>query len=457
MKKAAFVLALVMLLGCVSGCGAVEGEASVQSVSMICGLGSVGLADRFAGIVSPLGETTIKKNDAMTIDTIKVKVGDSVKKGDVLLTYDLSQIRTDLEMAQLELEQLNATLEDQQAELERIQKLMDDTYDAATKRQYALDLREQNVKVLETKASIATKKKDIEKLKNNTKNATVTSPVDGEVQSLNPDGGTDNNGNPLPFMTIVETGGCRVKGYVNENNASVLTEGTAVVIRSRVSDQTWKGSISSIDWNNAQQTRSDYGDSDTAMSSKYPFYVTLEGDGEGLLMGQHVYIEPDVGQEDKAEKDAINLPSYFVNDAEGNPWVWAQSSKGKLEKRSLKLGEYNGENDTYPVLSGLTAEDYIAFPDESLKAGMTCITYDDATFDPSMNGGEVYPDDGYIEGGDGDKIDENVPMNGMDGGDMPAEDGVVTDDSGTVSNSTVSVLPGGEAASASAVIPPMEG
>ena len=105
MKKAAFVLALVMLLGCVSGCGAAEGEASVQSVSMICGLGSVGLADRFAGIVSPLGETTIKKNDAMTIDTIKVKVGDSVKKGDVLLTYDLSQIRTDLEMAQLELEQ----------------------------------------------------------------------------------------------------------------------------------------------------------------------------------------------------------------------------------------------------------------------------------------------------------------------------------------------------------------
>ena len=90
MKKAAFVLALVMLLGCVSGCGAAEGEASVQSVSMICGLGSVGLADRFAGIVSPLGETTIKKNDAMTIDTIKVKVGDSVKKGDVLLELDES-------------------------------------------------------------------------------------------------------------------------------------------------------------------------------------------------------------------------------------------------------------------------------------------------------------------------------------------------------------------------------
>lgn len=443
MKKAAFVLALVMLLGCVSGCGAAEGEASVQSVSMICGLGSVGLADRFAGIVSPLGETTIKKNDAMTIDTIKVKVGDSVKAGDVLLTYDLSQVRTDLEMAQLELEQLNATLEDQQAELERIQKLMDDTYDAATKRQYSLDLREQNVKVLETKANIATKKKDIEKLKNNTKNATVTSPVDGEVQSLNPDGGTDNSGNALPFMTIVETGGFRIKGYVNENNASVLTEGTAVVIRSRVSDQTWKGSISSIDWNNAQQTRSDYGDSDTAMSSKYPFYVTLEGDGEGLLMGQHVYIEPDFGQDDTQDDtqddSAINLPAYFVNDAEGKPWVWAQNSRGKLEKRDVKLGEYNADTDTYPVLDGLTAEDYIAYPDDSLKAGMTCITYDDATFDPSA-------------GGSTGDMDGTGSMDGMDGGDMPAENDTVTDD-----GSTAAVIPGGEAASASAVIPPMEG
>ena len=431
MKKAAFVLALVMLMTCMAGCGKVEGEASVQSVSMICGLGSVGLADRFAGIVSPLGETKIKKDDSMAVSDIRVKVGDTVKEGDVLFTYDLSEARSNLEMAQLELEQLNATLEDQKAEVDRIQKLMDETYDDATKRQYSLDLRTAKVSVLTTQGNIATKKKDIEKLKTSTKNAAVTSPVNGEVQSINADGGTDNNGNALPFMTVVETGGFRVKGYVNENNASVLTQGTAVVIRSRVSDQTWKGSIDSIDWNNAQQTRSDYGDSDTAMSSKYPFYVKLEGKGDGLLMGQHVYIEPDYGQEDETDANAINLPSYFINDADGSPWVWAKNSKDKLEKRNLKLGEYNGETDTYPVLDGLTAEDYIAFPDDSLKAGMACITYDDATFDPGTSGGEVYPE----------------------GGGMPAENDTVTDDGGSVTNSTVTVLPGGMAeATAPAIV-----
>lgn len=180
--------------------------------------------------------------------------------------------------------------------------------------------------------------------------------------------------------------------------------------------------------------------------------MTLEGDGEGLLMGQHVYIEPDYGQEDTQDESLINLPSYFINDAEGKPWVWAQNSKGKLEKRSVTLGEYNTETDTYPVTDGLTAEDYIAYPDDSLKAGMTCITYDDATFDPSASGGEVYP-----EGG-GEKIDENVPMDGMDGGDMPAENDTVTDDGGSVTNSTVTVLPGGEAeATAPVITPPMEG
>lgn len=49
-------------------------------------------------------------------------------------------------------------------------------------------------------------------------------------------------------------------------------------------------------------------------------------------------------------------------------------------------------------------------------------------------------------------VDGTGSMDGMDGGDMPAENDTVTDD-----GSTAAVIPGGEAASASAVIPPMEG
>lgn len=427
MKKAAFLLALVMLLGLLPGCGQAEGEASVQSVSMICGLGSVGLADRFGGIVSPLGETKIKKDDSLTVDTIKVKVGDPVAVGDVLFTYDLSELQRNLEQAQLELEQQQNKLENKESEKKDLEEQRDQTGDDAARREYTLQIREANLDILTYKANISSKKKDIEKVQNNLKNASVKSEVAGEVQAINENGGNDNNGKPLPFMTIVETGGFRVKGYVNENNAAALREGTEVIIRSRVSDQTWKGSVDTVDWNNPVQQQSYY-DSDTNLSSKYPFYVTLD-ESDGLLLGQHVYIEPDYGQgAEQQDASAINLPSYFISDPDGKPWVWAQSSKGKLEKRDLKLGEYNADTDTYPVLEGLTAEDYIAYPDESLKAGMACVTYDDATFDPGTNGGV---DGGMIDGSadiptdEGGYVDGGQRVDGDDSGvvTMPAVEG----------------------------------
>ena len=427
MKKAAFILALAMLLGVAAGCGESNGEASVQSVSMICGLGSAGLTDRFAGVVSALGETNIKKDDSLTIGEIKVKVGDAVNVGDVLFTYDMSRLQMDLEAAQLELESLKSQLADKEDEKEQAETALNSTVDDAERNRTLLQIRQINLEIRNTNSSIASKSRDIEKLQGSMKTTSVKAEVAGEVKSVNPDGGTDNQGNPLPLICIVQTGGFRVKGYVNENNASVLNQGAQVIIRSRVSDQTWKGTISSIDWNNPAQSSNNYyydsGSSDTGNSSKYPFYVELSS-SDGLLMGQHVYIEPDLGQD--AQNTGIQLPASFINDADSSPWVWAQSSSGKLEKRSLTLGDYNAELDTYAVTDGLTAADYIAFPDDTLKAGMTCVTYDESTFDPSGDGS--YADDGGVMDG-GFDAGMDIPEGNMTDGavDMPA-DGLVTDE-----------------------------
>lgn len=428
MKKAAFILALAMLLGVAAGCGESNGEASVQSVSMICGLGSAGLTDRFAGVVSALGETNIKKDDSMAIGEIKVKVGDAVKEGDVLFTYDMSKLQLDLETAQLDLESLKSQLADKEAEKKQAEDALNDAEDDAARRELLLDIRQYNVDIQSTNRSITEKSREVEKLQSNLKNSDVKSEVAGEVKSVNPNGGTDDRGNALPLISIVQTGGFRVKGYVNENNAAVLNEGAQVIIRSRVSDQTWKGTISSIDWNNPAQSSNNYnydsGSSDTGNSSKYPFYVELSS-SDGLLLGQHVYIEPDLGQD--AQSTGIQLPASFINDADSSPWVWAQSSSGKLEKRSLTLGDYNAELDTYAVTDGLTAADYIAYPDDTLKVGMTCVTYDESTFEPDDSvttpGGDMDGMDGMdsMPGGT-DGMDDMPGMDGMTGGTDVPED-----------------------------------
>ena len=371
MKKMALLLAALLLLSSLAGCGkSSKGKASVESVSMICGLSGVGQADRFAGVVSAQGETKVEKDDSRQVASVAVKTGDEVKKGQTLFTYDQTQAQLDLEKAQLELEQMKSTLSAKQEEKARLERDKSNV-SSDQQLQYDLEIREATAAILEQQYNITLKEKEVQRLGNSVGSADVTSPVDGRVQAVNENGGTDSNGKALPFMTIVETAGFRVKGYVNESNAAALSDGTQVLIRSRVGSDVWKGSVTSIDWKNpvsgGNQSTMD-GGSDVSTAGKYPFYVTLDS-SDGLLMGQHVYIEPDHGQGQKQE--GIHLPAYYINDADTSPWVWAQDKNGKLEKRSLTLGTYEEDLATYPVESGLAAEDYIAYPGETLAVGMT--------------------------------------------------------------------------------------
>ena len=372
MKKIALILTVLLLISACTGCGSNSGEeVMVDSVADICGMGSVGLADRFAGVVSPQGETKIKKSGESSVSEILVSVGDTVEEGQVLFTYDTEQISLDIQSAQLELQKYNneikgANEEIAQLEAEKKNAPEDQQLD------YTNEIQIRNANIREAKSGIASVSSNIQNLQKQLNNASVKATAAGRIQSINENGGYDDMGNEIPFMTIVQTDGYRVKGYINEANANALSEGIPVIVRSRVSDDTWSGTISMVDWDNPEQNQNYYGDDDTEMSSKYPFYVELEG-GKGLMLGQHVYIEPDFGQND-IDPNQINLPSCYIVDADSDPYVWAQNGRGKLEKRDVSLGDYNEELDTYVVTDGLSADDFIAFPDDSLSAGMVCIS-----------------------------------------------------------------------------------
>lgn len=77
----------------------------------------------------------------------------------------------------------------------------------------------------------------------------MTAPVDGKVQSIN-ENGTDSSGNAAAYITLVQDGAYRVKGKINELNRSDIAVGVSVVIRSRVDDSVWSGTITEIDTEN---------------------------------------------------------------------------------------------------------------------------------------------------------------------------------------------------------------
>ena len=86
------------------------------------------------------------------------------------------------------------------------------------------------------------------------------------------------------------------------------------------------------------------------------------------MLGQHVYLEQDVGQENA--KEGLWLDDYYIVTGEGDPYVWAASDDNKVEKRTVKLGDADEELQQHQILSGLTVDDYICVPQENLEEGL---------------------------------------------------------------------------------------
>jgi HlyD family secretion protein len=225
-----------------------------------------------------------------------------------------------------------------------------------------LDLKEAQINIKAKEAAVAQSEELLG-------NAVVTSPVSGRIQSIS-ESGTDNYGNPVAYITIQKSGSYRVKGTLGELQRGSIMEGTRLEILSRTDDSQWTGTVSLVDYESpvqGNQNQMYYGMATDEMttSSKYPFYVELDST-EGLLLGQHVYLRLEAQEQ---MQTGLSISSAFIcyEESDGSTYVWAEN-RGKLEKRTVTLGEYDMMNDTYAIVDGLTAEDYIAFPDYELCA-----------------------------------------------------------------------------------------
>lgn len=423
MKKSIILLIAALGAASVAGCAGDNGEsATVESVAYICGIGSTTNVERYAGVIESGSDTKVEKDSDKKIAEILVNAGDTVSKDQVLFRYDKEQTELNIQKTQIEIEQLQASVESKKSEIATLQgEINAGQLDADTKTSYTLQIQELNADITETNLSVKSKQAELEGLQNTLNNLEVKAPDEGVIQSVNKDENSDSS-EGTAFIVIRKTGAFRVKGYVNETNRGSLYEGMEVIIRSRIDDAMKKASIKNIDLKNPV-TSSGGGDmygmesDDTATSSKYPFYAELDNT-DGFIIGQHVYIEPDYGQGEISE-NTMMLPSYYINEAGESAWVWARDGKERLEKRSITLGEYDSEMDAYEVKSGLTAEDYIAAPDDSLKVGMKCTEFDfssdapvDIMFDEN-GADDVYEDAGFSD--DGEMIDE-APASGSPGG-----------------------------------------
>ena len=350
-----------------------EDLAYVMSVSSMNDMSGT---QRLAGVVESQKTLEIQKDSEREIKEILVKAGDNVEVGTPLFTYDTATLETDIQQAKLDLERADSEMSNLKAQIQQLEK---EKKNAPEEEQFSYTTQIQSAQMDLKKSEYDRKAKEVEinRIQSQIDNSTVTSEMKGVVKSVQNQGQTvtemygDSAGQA--FITILATGEYRVKGRVNEQNISEITEGSPAVVRSRVDEkQVWTGTYSAVDTKNPQNNSSSMyyssgsEDSSQTTSTSYPFYVDLES-SQGLLLGQHVYIEHDTGMSQR--EPGIWLNEAFIADLDKKPYVWAEKN-GALEKRTVVLGTYDAEMMQYKIEDGVGNGDYVAYPQEFLEEGM---------------------------------------------------------------------------------------
>ena len=356
-----------------------EGTVYVQSVTAITGIGPAGINNRYTGVIEAKNVIDVNPDKDLTIKECFVTAGDKVEKGDPLFSYDVDSLQLSYEQLKLDILGLENDIKTGGEKLESLKKQL---AKARENKKYdiQMNIQTQDLEIRKKQYELSGKQEQAADMEKALENTTVFSPVTGTVRSVKSENDQQSYGygygygtgtESTAYITIVAGNDYCVKGTVSEQTIHTLQEGMPVQIISRVDGTVRSGSIYKINTEEPVQSESRYyyyDDGSTEKASKYAFYVELDSI-EGLIMGQHVYIEPGV-KNDGSEEAGIPLPFYYLAEEDGRQFVYAANAEGRIEKRFVETGAQDEDTGNIMILSGLDYTDRIAFPDDTVRVGM---------------------------------------------------------------------------------------
>ena len=160
--------------------------------------------------------------------------------------------------------------------------------------------------------------------------------------------------NKLPMLKVSGGGGFYVRGSVSELEKDKLKPGQEVSVNDWNTGMMYTGTVESIGdfpiqdegWNGMGNPNASY----------YPFRVFIDGTAD-LQEGSYVSVTYSAAE----AENGIYLENPFLRTDDGEPYVYVRGKNGKLEKRTVTTGKSLWGSYT-EICSGLTADDYVAFP-----------------------------------------------------------------------------------------------
>ena len=198
----------------------------------------------------------------------------------------------------------------------------------------------------------------------------VYATIDGEVVSLLTE--EEAKLQMQPFLKVSGGGGFYVEGFVSELEKDNLLLGQEVTVNDWQTGMTHVGTIESIgDFPTPEGYYSGLGN---PVASYFPFRVFVDGSAD-LQAGRYVSVMYSAG----AAENGIYLQNPFLRTENGKSYVYVLGEDSKLEKRFVTTGKALWGSYT-EILSGVTAEDLIAFPyGKNVKEGAPAVEGDMST------------------------------------------------------------------------------
>ncbi len=217
--------------------------------------------------------------------------------------------------------------------------------------------KEVEIKDLEMQYKLA--QVELERLKLELDNQTVKSTIDGVVTAINDVEMSAIEGTPA--ITVSGGGGYVIEGTVSELAYANIHVGDSVTINDWMSGSELRGTISEI--SKFPAATNFYGGGDDA--SYYPFYVTVE-DGANLYEGS--WVDINLASTQQEGEGSLYLMKAFVRSEGGANYVLLRDENNELKKVTVTTGK-SLWGEYVQILSGITTEDFVAFPYGDAKEG----------------------------------------------------------------------------------------
>jgi len=293
---------------------------------------SVPITETASGTVQAVHETTIASKLTARVTGVYVKAGEYVKKDQILVRLDETELVSKLQQAKAQLDLSEAAQKQAQSDYDRYSKLYKTN---ATSRQ---DFENAQTRLRTTEAEINKANGMVSEIESLVRYANIVSPIDGVIVDKEVDAGDT----VLPgqvLLKLYDNKAMQLIANVRESLANKLTPGQDIGVKIDALDKICLGKVSEVvpEANSANRT----------------FQVKVVGPcPRGIYSGMFGRIIIPLGKE-----NILVIPKSAVIKA-GQLELAAVVENGVLSKRYIRTGRHFGDN--IEVLSGMKEGESVA-------------------------------------------------------------------------------------------------